>query len=275
MNAESDGPDRRAAVEQFADALLGAVERVVDPGGERIEGALNALRHRVIEFVRRYHRLQIDVEAGALDEPVLFVANHGFGGVVDLNVMAVGAVVEDLKLTRPVTFLTHQLAWTLGVGPIVEHLGARPASRESAHEAFAEGHHVVVFPGGDVDAAKKFNNIDVFAGGNDDQLYGSIYHYQRKNGEEVTLHPSEMHPEYVNPPDRNPGELSCQERAEIEGGTQLLAVNMGVAAWLLARAHKTIFEEQEDSESEIYFDMAVGLSQPFDRRVDAPVDANV
>ena len=114
MNAESDGPDRRAAVEQFADALLGAVERVVDPGGERIEGALNALRHRVIEFVRRYHRLQIDVEAGALDEPVLFVANHGFGGVVDLNVMAVGAVVEDLKLTRPVTFLTHQLAWTLG-----------------------------------------------------------------------------------------------------------------------------------------------------------------
>jgi len=125
------------------------------------------------------------------------------------------------------------------------------------------------------DAAKKFNNIDVFTGGNDDQLYGSIYHYQRKNGEEVTLHPSEMHPEYVNPPDRNPGELSCQERAEIEGGTQLLAVNMGVAAWLLARAHKTIFEEQEDSESEIYFDMAVGLSQPFDRRVDAPVDANV
>lgn len=166
MNAESDGPDRRAAVEQFADALLGAVERVVDPGGERIEGALNALRHLAIEFVRRYHRLQIDVEAGALDEPVLFVANHGFGGVVDLNVMAVGAVVEDLKLTRPVTFLTHQLAWTLGVGPIVEHLGARPASRESAHEAFAEGHHVVVFPGGDVDAAKKFTdrNHIVFGG---------------------------------------------------------------------------------------------------------------
>ena len=31
---------------------------------------------------------------------MLFVANHGFGSVVDLNVMAVGAVVEDLKLTR-------------------------------------------------------------------------------------------------------------------------------------------------------------------------------
>ncbi len=163
MSAE-DRP--RAAVEQFADALLGTLEQVVDPGGERLEAALNALRHRLIEFVRRYHRLQVDVEAGALHDPVLFVANHGFGGIVDLNVMAVGAALEDLQLDRPVTFLTHQLAWTLGVGPIVEHLGARPASRESAHEAFAAGNHVVVFPGGDLDAAKTFadRNQIVFGG---------------------------------------------------------------------------------------------------------------
>ncbi len=163
MSAE-DRP--RAAVEQFADALLGTLEQVVDPGGERLEAALNSLRHRLIEFVRRYHRLQVDVEAGALHDPVLFVANHGFGGIVDLNVMAVGAALEDLELDRPVTFLTHQLAWTLGVGPIVEHLGARPASRESAHEAFAAGNHVVVFPGGDLDAAKTFadRNQIVFGG---------------------------------------------------------------------------------------------------------------
>lgn len=164
MTAAPD--DHRAALDQFADALLSAVEKVVDPGGERLEAALNALRHRVIEFVRRYNRLQIDVEADTFDTPVLFVANHGFGGIVDLNVMAVGAVVEDLALTRPVTFLTHELAWTLGVGPIVEHLGARPASRRSAHEAFAEGHHVVVFPGGDLDAGKSYadRNHIVFGG---------------------------------------------------------------------------------------------------------------
>ncbi|MGI9125228.1 MAG: 1-acyl-sn-glycerol-3-phosphate acyltransferase [Mycobacterium sp.] len=139
---------------------------MVDPGGEHLEAGLRALRHRVIEFVRRYHRLQVDIETDALDEPVLFVANHGFGGVVDLNVMAVGAALEDLHIDRPVTFLTHQLAWTLGVGPIVELLGARPASRDSAHEAFAQGHHVVVFPGGDLDAAKKFTdrNQIVFGG---------------------------------------------------------------------------------------------------------------
>lgn len=155
-----------AALEQFADALLDAVERVADPGGGRLETALSGLRRNVIEFVRRYHRLQVEVEADTFDHPVLFVANHGFGGVVDLNVMAVSAALEDLELDRPVIFLTHQLAWTVGVGPIVEHLGARPASRESAHEAFAEGQHVVVFPGGDLDAAKKFSdrNQIVFGG---------------------------------------------------------------------------------------------------------------
>lgn len=159
-------PQHRAALEQLADTVLGAVEQVVDPGGAHLESALNTIRHQLIEFVRRYHRLQVDVEVGALTDPVLFVANHGFGGIVDLNVMAVGAALEDLHLDRPVTFLTHQLAWTLGVGPIVELLGARPASRDSAHTSFAEGQHVVVFPGGDLDAAKKFTdrNQIVFGG---------------------------------------------------------------------------------------------------------------
>lgn len=159
------------AVEQFADTLLAGVEQIVDPDDDqhdpkRVDSALALIRNSAIEFVRRYHRLQIDAELQTLDGPVLFVANHGFGGVLDLNVMAVVAVLEDLDLDRPVTFLTHQLAWTLGVGPLIEHLGARPASRESAQQAFAEGHHVVVFPGGDLDAAKKFTdrNHIVFGG---------------------------------------------------------------------------------------------------------------
>lgn len=46
---------------------------------------------------------------------MLFVANHGFGGIFDLNVFAVGATFEQLKLDRDVTILTHQVAWTLGL----------------------------------------------------------------------------------------------------------------------------------------------------------------
>jgi len=123
------------------------------------------------------------------------------------------------------------------------------------------------------DAAREFSNIDVFTGGNDDQLYGSVYHYQRRDDEDVTDHPVELHPELADPPDRNPGELSCQERAELEGGTQLLATNMTVAGFLLARTEKTILNGEEDKESEIMFDLGLGLSQAYDRTAETQTAA--
>jgi molybdopterin/thiamine biosynthesis adenylyltransferase len=115
------------------------------------------------------------------------------------------------------------------------------------------------------DAASNLNNVDVFTGGNDDNLFGSIYHYRRRNGVDITAHPVETHPEYQNPPDRNPGEMSCQERAEVEGGTQLLATNMAVAAYILGRIQHTIVSDQNPEQSEIYFDLGLGMAQPFNR----------
>lgn len=124
------------------------------------------------------------------------------------------------------------------------------------------------------DAAKKFDNIDVFTGGNDDQHMGSVYHYQRRNGQDITDHPAEYHEEYINPPDRNPGELSCQERAELEGGTQLIATNMAVAAWLLGRTQKVILDGEEDRESEIMFDLGLGAASSANRAVEPAVSVN-
>lgn len=117
------------------------------------------------------------------------------------------------------------------------------------------------------DAASKLNNVDVFTGGNDDDLFGSIYHYQKRDGQEVTVHPAEFHPEYHNPPDKNPGELSCQERSEISGGTQLLATNMAVSAFILGRVQKTIVSNQSPEETEIFFDLGLGKSEPYNRTV--------
>lgn len=127
---------------------------------------MEATRSFGIGFVRRYHRLGVE---GALDNPegqVLFVANHGFGGIVDLNVFAILAAFEQMALDRPVTVLVHQMAWTLRVGPLVESVGCKPASRESAIEAFARGDHLLVLPGGDLDAFKPFaaRNRIVFGG---------------------------------------------------------------------------------------------------------------
>ncbi len=160
--------DSHGDIEDLADAILAAVEesaaaadsRAADPP-DLLGAAVSALRRLGIEFVRRYHRLEISTEDEPITEPVLFVANHGFGGIFDLNVFAVGAAFEHLELDRDVTILTHELAWTLGVGRLIEHVGARPASRESAQEAFGRGDHVAVFPGGDIDAAKAWEERNV------------------------------------------------------------------------------------------------------------------
>lgn len=123
------------------------------------------------------------------------------------------------------------------------------------------------------DAAQDYDNIHVFTGGNDDNLYGSYYHYHREDGQNVTDHPSEWHPELVDPPDRNPGLLSCGERVALEGSTQVLAANMAVASLLLARTHLLVVDGQkEDHQSEIFFDFSAGLAQAFDRRVEETTD---
>lgn len=124
------------------------------------------------------------------------------------------------------------------------------------------------------DAASKLNNVDVITGGNDENLFGSIYHYQRRNGVDITAHPGETHDEYHNPPDRNPGEMSCQERAEIEGGTQVLATNMAVAAFILGRIQHTIVSDQKPEQSEIYFDLGLGMAQPYNRMTETVLVSN-
>jgi hypothetical protein len=105
-------------------------------------------------------------------------------------------------------------------------------------------------------------------------IFGSIYHYQKRDGVEITCHPAEFHPEYENAPDKNPGELSCQERSQIDGGTQLLATNMAVASFILGRVHKTIVNNQSPEETEIFFDLGLGRSEPYNRLQQVTVSAS-
>ncbi|MBI3212194.1 MAG: 1-acyl-sn-glycerol-3-phosphate acyltransferase [Mycobacterium sp.] len=122
-------------------------------------------------YLRIYHRHTVTFEEKPPDEQVLIVANHGFGGLIDLNVLAMSAVIAKAGLTRPTTVLVHQIAWTLGLGDLIEALGGKLAGRKAADDALAAGHNVLVFPGGDIDAAKswsdrnriKFDGRDGFA----------------------------------------------------------------------------------------------------------------
>lgn len=65
--------------ESAAQQLLAAIEqRLSGDSAADLDSALSAFRHRATEFVRRYHRLDIDREVGSLDTPVLFVPFRWF-----------------------------------------------------------------------------------------------------------------------------------------------------------------------------------------------------
>lgn len=170
----SPQPQEVADVEALADAMLDVLEEDVEhqegSDDSRIpEGLLSAVavgQRLGIDFVHRYNRLEVDGDLTTPAEPTLFVANHGFGGIFDLNVFAIFAAFDALALDRKVTILTHQIAWTLQVGPFIEQFGATPASRDAALAAFERGEHVLVLPGGDIDAFKPWDKRDeiVFEG---------------------------------------------------------------------------------------------------------------
>lgn len=120
------------------------------------------------EALARWTRLDYLGPDHLPEGPALLVANHGFGGIFDVNAFTIAALANRLRPgpDAQITVLTHQLAWSLGVGPLLEPAGFRPASKEAALEGLAAGHYVLVMPGGDLDAGKDFahRNEVVFGG---------------------------------------------------------------------------------------------------------------
>ncbi len=116
--------------------------------------------------LRVYHRHHITGKLEPPASPALFVTHHGFGGLFDVNIAAAMAAFAEMNVDRPVTVLGHQMIWRLGLGPLFEAIGVRPATRASTLDALAAGHHVLVLPGGDKDAFKNalHRNEVVFAG---------------------------------------------------------------------------------------------------------------
>ncbi|MCK0516459.1 1-acyl-sn-glycerol-3-phosphate acyltransferase [Williamsia sp. DF01-3] len=118
-------------------------------------------RHLVkltVGVARRYHRMEVDQRCHTPKGPVLFVANHGFGGVFDLNLLAFAAAYQQVGDRRRVSVLTHAIAWKLGVGRLVNMFDGIPADHDTALRALDSGDHVLVFPGGDIDGFKSWQD---------------------------------------------------------------------------------------------------------------------
>lgn len=159
----------------------------------------------------------------------------------------------------------------------VEEDGSTPAGQVAAKDLISDGD--VVYAVVDnfkarriiIDAAAELDNIDVFLGGNDDKLFCSAYHYRRRDGRDITQNPVEIHDELANPPDRNPGEMSCAERAKLEGGTQTIAANFGAATLLLGRTQEVILTDGNITANEIFLDLGLGMAQSFDRTTESEI----
>jgi 1-acyl-sn-glycerol-3-phosphate acyltransferase len=119
---------------------------------------ISLTRAVVADYLRRYHRHSVSIDETVPDTKVLFVSNHGFGGLVDLNVAAAFVALEVAEISRPTTTLVHQLVWTMGVGTLVEAFGGTKASAHAVGDAFAADRNILVFPGGDVDAGKSWRD---------------------------------------------------------------------------------------------------------------------
>lgn len=181
---------------------------------------------------------------------------------------------NDNMEAAPNTIVIAKSAWVVaeGQGGQDEEGGV---GRIAPSEFLQEGDHVFALVDNHAarkllfDAAQNFDNIDVYTGGNGDDLTGSIYHYIRRDGADFSLHPAVMHEEFVNPPDRNPGSMSCEERAALEGGTQVSAANQGVSVHLLAKvAHYMLGTPEQRAASEliteVFFNLANASCESYD-----------
>lgn len=114
-------------------------------------------------WIEKYHRHQVIIEGLEPEGPAMLACNHGYGGLLDLNIWAVFGAAHYAGWEREIVPLVHGAMWDIGLGPIIEAQKAVPASNAGAKQAFAEGHHVMVFPGGDLDMAKPYKhrrNVD-------------------------------------------------------------------------------------------------------------------
>lgn len=187
-------------------------------------------------------------------------------------------VASELVAEFPQTYIVPQPVWivenVVEQEPLEEDGEMPSASKVRAVDLLCEGDVVYAVVDNDacrkvlIEAAAKLDNVDLFTAGNDDGYYYSAYHYRRRDGEDITVNPLENHPEYESPSDRNPGDLSCQERAELEGGTQLIGTNMGVAAYLLSRTNMVIFDGLDPTEmetDEFFCDVKAGRALGYSR----------
>jgi len=113
------------------------------------------------------------------------------------------------------------------------------------------------------DRCQELDNVTLISGGND-YTDGNVIVYIRKDGDDVTKSPTELHSKIAKPTDQNPGtitdaqRLSCEQEAVIN--PQLLFTNLAIASamcncYYACENDKVTFEQ-------VYLDIATQRMRP-------------
>lgn len=109
----------------------------------------------VAPFVALWYRPILQgTERLPVERPYMLVSNHSGLGLAEIMVLAVRLLIK-FGPTRPLAAMVHPIAlsgWP--AGGWMRRLGAIPSTYEAAEAALASGVPVLVFPGGDHEAAR-------------------------------------------------------------------------------------------------------------------------
>jgi len=110
-------------------------------------------------FNAHYLRVRSEGAENAPAGPALFVANHN-GGIMGPDLLCTLAFLwRTLSPERPLYALAHDFVMRqfTPVGRLLERVGAVAACRANAERVLTSGGQVLVYPGGDLDAYRRFD----------------------------------------------------------------------------------------------------------------------
>ncbi len=129
----------------------------IDDPALRNPDLIRRLVARLGPWIDRWFRPEVRGLETLPDGPVLFVGNHSGGMATPDSWVFFRALIEAHGVERAPFGLGHEVAISLPVlNQILVPLGAIRACHDNALRLFRDGHNVLVYPGGDVDAMRPF-----------------------------------------------------------------------------------------------------------------------
>ena len=119
---------------------------------------LDFVLNLVEKYVIPYHQAKITGLERIPDVPLLYVGNHN-GAMVSIDsFIFLAFIFKKLGINAYPYYLIHNKLLKIPLmGKLLKKGGAICASHDNAHNLLAEGHKIMVYPGGDLESMRPFS----------------------------------------------------------------------------------------------------------------------